>query len=937
MTSRDRVLPNAGRRLGRVLACMGLVLAALGGVAALDTHESAAEDRRPQPVGVVPAPREVVDPGWVRLPDGTWIEQARVELAPTRRLPGAVVLTAAPDDEPLPPADEVLPPADAVLPPADLTAPVEAWAEGDEPGLAAAPDDDDLPPVIDYSDVPAAERPVIQRIELVGARLYNVDSIETRMRNKVGRRFDPVAMEADLAELRRFFAEIEVVREVVPGGIILRLLVAENPLVERLVIRGNADLDLEEIRPLLRTREGYPLSPIHLAADRDDIVAAYRTRGFRFADVPEPRITTLPSGGRQVDFIIVEGPKVEVSKVIFRGNRFLSRDDLMEVIQLQEPSLFERLASSIVFREDLLREDLVAIQEAYRDAGFLDAEAAVEDLRFSDDKSDVEITIAVDEGRAYTVGRIDVKIDRVPPGEIGAPLASDIAFFTEDRIRALFGVPCNQRWDGEKAREGLKAIREAYLERSFHDIEIKGPQRRGRLEGAVVDVSLEIVEGPKYRLARIDFVGNEFTRDKILRREVETAPGGYVDGTELERGQARLRRMGYFQRAEMRLADALGPDGRPLPGWKTATYQIVEGSTGQANFGFQVDPTGSAGLGAFINLRKRNFDIARWPTSLADLTSGRAFTGAGQTFDILIAPSTEETTFNVRFSEPRLFGSRLGFSAAAFRRLSFREAHDVDTYGYTLGLSYPLMRSRDGSQALVAEVGWQQKWVDLKDIGPLAVPGVFLFADQHELRSITGGLRFATIDDLKEPRFETTTSLSYEMTGGDLGGDVDFNRFRASHTQTHTLHIDADGGKHRFTVSGDFTVMDAFDDTPEVPPYERETLGGRNLRGFEYRGVGPRINGNPTGGEVAWRGSLEYEFPIAADSLAGVVFADFGAVEPTFDDLDFDDTRLGVGFGIRLKIPMLGERPLAIDFGWSVLSKDDDREQVLSFSFGRTF
>ncbi len=162
-------------------------------------------------------------------------------------------------------------------------------------------------------------------------------------------------------------------------------------------------------------------------------------------------------------------------------------------------------------------------------------------------------------------------------------------------------------------------------------------------------------------------------------------------------------------------------------------------------------------------------------------------------------------------------------------------------------------------------------------------------------------------------------------------------RVRLGHSRTQTLHVDADGGKHRVHFASHFTVMEAFGDTPEVPPYERETLGGRTLRGFEYRGVGPRVNGRPTGGEVAWRASLEYEIPISADTLAGVLFVDAGAVEPTFDDLDLDDTRVGVGFGIRLKIPILGDRPFAIDFGWAVRSKDDDRDQLVSFSFGRTF
>ena len=83
--------------------------------------------------------------------------------------------------------------------------------------------------------------------------------------------------------------------------------------------------------------------------------------------------------------------------------------------------------------------------------------------------------------------------------------------------------------------------------------------------------------------------------------------------------------------------------------------------------------------------------------------------------------------------------------------------------------------------------------------------------------------------------------------------------------------------------------------------------------------------------------SVEYGFPIFRDLLRGVIFADSGSVATDFDSGEIQDWRVSVGFGVRLKIPLLGQRPFAIDFGFSLLEEDDDDKEVVSFSLGRSF
>ncbi len=781
----------------------------------------------------------------------------------------------------------------------------------------------------------AAARPVVRQIVFEGNLLYGTEMIKARLQTEEGRRLDPAKLDADMKELYRYFREIQVVMDKVAGGIILRFRVAENPLVARLDVRGNEEVEDVEIREMIRTQEGFPLSPYHLATDREDVAEAYRLRGFHFAQVPEPEVIILANGGRHVVFTVVEGPQVQVERIIIRGNANVPRKDLLEVMLTDEPSFFERIAGGNTFREDMLREDLVALKELYRFEGFLDAEVALDDMRFSDDKQRVEITIAITEHQPFTVGDIKLTINREELGTFGCATQADLDYFTEDRIRQLFALRSGERYSGKKAKEGIEAIQEAYFARSFLELQIVDPVLRSPGRDLVVDLSITINEGRKYRLQRIDFFGNEYTRDKILRRDVHTAPGGYVDRNELDKGLTRIRRLNYFDRATLRIDDALDVNGDALDGWKRATYELVEGSTGRVSFGVQLSTNG--GFGATVQFTKRNFDIARWPSSWEDLTSGRAFTGAGQELDILLAPSTTVSQGRVRFREPRFFGTDFSFDATVFKSFEFRRSYITDRTGYTLGFGYPVFRAKDDRSALWANASWRHEGLEIRDIDSDAIPGAFLFADFAELRSISGSLSYATVDDFEKPRWETTTSLKTELAGTFLGGDIDMWSVTGSHTQTWVVHEDNEGKKHRIALRFQGGVQEALEDTPETPPYERFYSGGNSFRGFRFRGVGPHVNGLPTGGEFYATVSAEYEFPIVKDVFSVVAFVDQGTVEDRLKSPEDMKWRIAVGGGIRFAIPMLGDRPLALDFGFPLLFEDEDERTVVSFTLGRNF
>jgi outer membrane protein insertion porin family len=147
-------------------------------------------------------------------------------------------------------------------------------------------------------------------------------------------------------------------------------------------------------------------------------------------------------------------------------------------------------------------------------------------------------------------------------------------------------------------------------------------------------------------------------------------------------------------------------------------------------------------------------------------------------------------------------------------------------------------------------------------------------------------------------------------------------------------------------LRGRVGAVDAYGGDGMVPIFERFYTGGQGyLRGFSYRGVGPRQMDTEVGGEFMAVGTVEYGFPIYQtvvqgrpfEMVRGVVFCDAGQIAYRLSDIGDTTWRVSVGAGLRLRVPALGGVPIALDFGFPINRDDDDDRQVFSFSMSSEF
>lgn len=355
---------------------------------------------------------------------------------------------------------------------------------------------------------------------------------------------------------------------------------------------------------------------------------------------------------------------------------------------------------------------------------------------------------------------------------------------------------------------------------------------------------------------------------------------------------------------------------RPLP------LDVIarETETGKLMIGAGINS--DAGLFGQFVIDERNFSIRRWPRSLEEMRSGRAFRGDGQQLRLEAVPGTEYHRYMINFREPYLFDTEIGLVLSGYYYSRNYYEWDEERLGGRAGLIYQFSHDLSGTFSVRAE--------NVKIFNPIS-------ATDPNLTSVLGGnglygFEAKIAHDTRDSSFLPTQGHLIELSAEQVVGTFNYPRAEVDIRRHFTLHQRPDGsGRHVLTLAGKFMVSGS-----ETPVYERYYYGGfSSLRGFDFRGVGPIDDyGVRVGGQAGALASIEYMFPITADDmLRGVVFCDTGASEPSLSHWS-DTYRVAPGFGLRITIPAMGPAPIALDLAFPVSHEKGDDINNFSFFIG---
>jgi outer membrane protein assembly complex protein YaeT len=736
-----------------------------------------------------------------------------------------------------------------------------------------------------------------------GLRLVPTPKVMSLIQTRPGNEYSDETVREDVRRLyeTHSFTNIKVQLNTLPDKrVVVYYLFQELPgVIREIVFKGANHMSKDDLEQATGLRKGAPLNPVANQLACQAIVRRYLENGRMFASV-DLLEGDKPDDSRVV-FSITEGPIVRVSKIEFVGNTF--ETDAVLNTHVDSSKQFLGLPLGGKYIPDQSDHDVKKLEEYYRGYGYFDVVVRRE-VKWDDDQRHLRLIFHIHEGQRYKVGNLDVvrnnvmnrkellDLAKLHPGEVYNKQNSDA---TKNRFQAAYGY---------RGYNPTIIERVAYREQ----------------EPGKVDVFYEFEEKPTpSRVGQIYVVGDTVTRQNVILRQLGLYPGQILEYPNLKVAEANLARLNIFEmNAEQGIrptVTVLNPDDDNI--YKDILVNVQETHTGSLMFGVGVNS--DAGLTGSIVLNERNFDISRPPTSWDDLLSGRAWRGAGQELRIEAVPGTQVQRYTATFREPSLFDSPYSLTTSGY---FFDRIYNEDV---EQRLGTRITVGRQLSRYWAVSGGIRVEQVAIRNVPFFAPPAYQEVEGDNFLVGFRGDVTFDTRDSFLRPTEGTKITAGFEQVVGDFTYPI----FTIEGNEYFTTWQRADGsGKHVLAARSVLGIAGS-----HTPVYDRFYAGGfSSMRGFEFRGVGPSINGFKVGGDFMWLNSLEYQIPVKAnDQIYFVGFLDTGTVEPT---VGIQNYRAAVGLGLRITVPMMGPVPIALDFGYPIVQAGTDNKQLFSFWVG---
>lgn len=823
------------------------------------------------------------------------------------------------------------------------------------PAAAADSADATAPPAPALPAVTGPDR--VLSVSTSGLETVDTTLVLSTFQVKPGDVFRTQAIRDGIRALYRLqlFDQIEVNGEPTALGLNLGLRLVESPRISAVEFNGNRAIGSDKLQEKIAGTTGRVAGHKTLQEVTAKLDELYREEGYPRAEVHGDYLPAEKHNERILTLVITEGARIKVTAIRFTGNASISADKLRGQMDTRQKGFFR----SGRLMPDKLEADMDKIRTYYQRNGFRDVRIADYQVKYADDNRTAEIEIAVDEGPPYTMSGHAIEGNSV---------------LSLEQLEKLVRFGVGDRYNREKIDRTAGDIGAAYADRGYLYAQVDPDER---LDSTQVFVTYRVVEQEPSRIRYIEILGNTRTKERVIRRQLYVFPGRKFDRELLVRSQRELFQLGYFQDVAV--------DFRPLPGSYDVDLmlKVEEKSVGTASGGAGYSSQG--GLTGFLELGHPNLF------------------GNGQAITLRLEKGSRVSNFEFSFTEPWLFNTPTTLGFDLYHNTITQDLYEVKRTGGALRLSRPVpgmpYTRVYGTYSFERTDGWGRYTLDetpdTTDYSPgsaytdstrvisrvTSTPNPVQFDPSgRSTSSLTIALTRNSTDHPVYPRAGAITSLTTEVAGGLLQGDVSYQKltldsrmyFKALSVPKFTkpaVLFRLQAGGISFNTRGDPVRVgsapapgEADDRLFTIESLELFRLGGtgRNaLRGYDDYEVVPEENlrrrvvvstdttftydtkGTVTGidttvtthtvydtypgGRFFTVLTLERQFTIA-DPLHGVFFVEAGGVWNKASDFSLSDIRRSAGVGLRMEIPLLGQVGFDYAYGFDRLNRNEPGE-----------
>ncbi|PTV47405.1 outer membrane protein assembly factor BamA [Acinetobacter pittii] len=750
--------------------------------------------------------------------------------------------------------------------------------------------------------------------------------------------------------------------------------VVERPIISKLEFKGNKLIPKEALEQGLKKMgiaEGEVFKKSALQTIETELEQQYTQQGRYDADVTVDTIAR-PNNRVELKLNFNEGTAAKVFNINIIGNTVFKDSEIKQAFAVKESGWASIVTRNDRYAREKMAASLEALRAMYLNKGYINFHINNSQLNISEDKKNIFIEVAVEEGSQFKFGQTKFLGD---------------ALYKPEELQALKIYKDGDTYSQEKVNAVKQLLLRKYGNAGYYFADVNVvPQINN--ETGVVDLNYYVNPGQQVTVRRINFTGNSKTADEVLRREMRQMEGALASNEKIDLSKVRLERTGFFKTVDIKPARIPNsPDQVDL------NVNVEEQHSGTTTLA--VGYSQSGGITFQAGLSQTNF------------------MGTGNRVSIDLSRSETQDYYNLSVTDPyfTIDGVSRGYNVY-YRKTKLNDDYNVnnyvtDSFGGSLSFGYPI----DENQSLSASLGVDNTKVTtgpyvstyvrdylLANGGKATSKGSYCPTDSagnSQIDSTTGQCKVPeeTYDNAFEGEFFTynlnlgwsyntlnrpifpTSGMSHRvgLEIGLPGSDVDYQK--ATYDTQAFLPI----GKSGFVLRG-YGKLGYGNDLPfyknfyaggygSVRGYDNSTLGPKyasvNLQETRQNDSSPEeVGGNAL---VQFGTELALPLPFKGDwtrQVRPVLFAEGGQVFDTkcdinntaygtkgmkingqqIDDVrkycednygfDLGNMRYSVGVGFTW-ITMIG--PLSLSYAFPLNDKPGDETKEIQFEIGRTF
>ena len=723
----------------------------------------------------------------------------------------------------------------------------------------------------------------IKKVNIVGNTRVNSSTIDSLVDKKTNN-IDSIFINNLTKKIydTDFFADVKISF----SQEILTINVVENPIVNFFYINGVKDSDLDQVNKIINLKENSIFSSSKLKKDIEATREFFNASGFYQALI-NPEVIKIDNN--QINLIInIEKKNIsKIKNIYFIGNKYFSNSQLMDVVTSSEDGWW-KFFSTTALSEQRIEYDKQLLKDFYKSKSFYDVQ--IESAFANVDKNNnFTLTFSINSGKKYKFGNYDLKVSGLTLKEEDI---NEIKIISNKLLKNEFYSSLIINKLNKQVTDILETKKYGNFEINIQDAKVADDK---------IDVIIQLNEGLKSLVNKINIQGNTITEEKVIRDNLTISEGDQLNSSKVKKSVDNIKSKQLFSKVDYKIEDA------DKKNFKDLNLFVKEQATGNISAGVGYGTNG----GLFeASINERNF-----------LGQGINLNFTGRLSSDVIRGDFSYVNPNYRNSNKELAASL------------FSELDDYKNSGY--------QNKRVGTRLATKYEIYEDIFfrpnlgVQFDKLEVTGSASSLLRSRQGDFITTSFGYNF--LHDRRDSKFNPTSG---SITYFDQNIATFFSDIPTVQTGVGaTFYTELFGDKFIGSAKARLANVVAFNDK-DIKLSDRLFPSSSDLRGFEQRGVGPVDSGDHIGGNNLATLSLKSTFPNPIpENLRSTtfLFLDMGNVwGADYSDLISDSSKLRTTTGIGLDL-MSPIGPLSFTYSIPLSKASTDKAQSFLFNVGSSF